>query len=157
MRCTSLGPTRRMTPLSLAPAKLVRKPKRTGSAYSTSQLAASWATCRPSSSCPASWSAADLVYQAEHVATMLVNNAGFNCLSARVIVTHAGWPRREAFLGALSHALTQIPTRRAYYPGAEERRARFVESHPEATSLGRAASRYRSLDLDRRRRSWARR
>jgi acyl-CoA reductase-like NAD-dependent aldehyde dehydrogenase len=89
---------------------------------------------------PGQWSAADLVYQAEHVATMLANNAGFNCLSARVIITHDRWPQREAFLGALSHALTQIPTRRAYYPGAEERRARFVDSHPEATSLGRATA-----------------
>ena len=85
---------------------------------------------------PGRWSADDLVYQAEHVATMLANNAGFNCVTARVIVTHAGWPQREAFLGALSQALARIPTRRAYYPGAAERRQAFVSDHPDATEIG---------------------
>jgi len=88
---------------------------------------------------PGRWSAADLVYQAEHVATMLVNNAGFNCLTARVIVTHAGWPQREAFIGALSQALVRVPTRPAYYPGAQDRRDLFFREHPDAIELGRAA------------------
>jgi acyl-CoA reductase-like NAD-dependent aldehyde dehydrogenase len=86
---------------------------------------------------PGRWSASDLLYQAEHVATMLVNNAGFNCLTARVIVTHAGWPQREAFIGALSQALTRIPTRLAYYPGAVDRHDAFVGAHPGASSFGR--------------------
>ena len=67
---------------------------------------------------PGKWSIPELLYQAEHVATMLVNNAGFNCISARVVITHAGWPQREAFLGALTQTLSGITTRRAYYPGA---------------------------------------
>jgi len=85
---------------------------------------------------PGRWSVSELRYQAEHVATMLVNNAGFNCLAARVVVTHADWPQRDAFLGALTQALSHITTRRAYYPGAAERRAAFVEAHPEAEDLG---------------------
>jgi acyl-CoA reductase-like NAD-dependent aldehyde dehydrogenase len=86
---------------------------------------------------PGRWSAAELLYQADHVATMLVNNAGFNCLAARVIVTHADWPQRDAFLGALTQTLAGIATRRAYYPGAGERRDAFVAAHPEAESYGR--------------------
>ncbi len=85
---------------------------------------------------PGKWSVAELRYQAEHVATMLVNNAGFNCLSARVIVTHAGWPQRDAFLGALTQTLAGITTRRAYYPGAASRCEAFVAAHPEAESYG---------------------
>ncbi len=85
---------------------------------------------------PGKWSISELTYQAEHVATMLVNNAGFNCLAARVIVTRSEWPQREAFLGALTQALAQITTRRAYYPGAAERRDAFVAAHPEAEQLG---------------------
>jgi hypothetical protein len=85
---------------------------------------------------PGKWSVAELRYQAEHVATMLVNNAGFNCLSARVIVTHAGWPQRDAFLGALTQTLAGIRTRRAYYPGAATRCEAFVSAHPEAESYG---------------------
>jgi Aldehyde dehydrogenase family len=85
---------------------------------------------------PGKWSIAELRYQAEHVATMLVNNAGFNCISARVVVTHASWPQRDAFLGALTQTLAEITTRRAYYPGAAERRDAFVAAHPEAEELG---------------------
>ena len=86
---------------------------------------------------PGKWSVADLRYQAEHVATMLVNNAGFNCISARLVVTHAAWPQRDAFLGALTQALAEITTRRAYYPGARARHDTFVAAHPEAEELGR--------------------
>jgi hypothetical protein len=85
---------------------------------------------------PGKWSIPELLYQAEHVATMLVNNAGFNCISARVVVTHASWPQRDAFLGALTQALSRITTRRAYYPGAAERRDAFVAAHPEAEEFG---------------------
>ena len=84
---------------------------------------------------PGKWSIAELRYQAEHVATMLVNNAGFNCISARVVVTHAAWPQRDAFLGALTQTLAGITTRRAYYPGARDRREAFVHAHPEAQGL----------------------
>ena len=85
---------------------------------------------------PGKWSIPELLYQAEHVATMLVNNAGFNCVSARVVITHAGWPQREAFLGALTQTLAGITTRRAYYPGAGERRDAFVAAHPQAEEYG---------------------
>ncbi|MGA2472053.1 MAG: aldehyde dehydrogenase family protein [Acidimicrobiales bacterium] len=85
---------------------------------------------------PGRWSIPELLYQAEHVATMLVNNAGFNCISARVVVTHVSWPQRDAFLGALTQALSRITTRRAYYPGAGERRDAFLALHPEAEEFG---------------------
>ncbi len=85
---------------------------------------------------PGRWSIGELRYQAEHVATMLVNNAGFNCISARVVVTHTAWPQRDAFLGALTQTLAGITTRRAYYPGAAERRDAFVAAHPEAEAYG---------------------
>ena len=86
---------------------------------------------------PGNWSKSDLHYQATHVATMLVNNAGFNCLTPRVLVTWAGWDQRDAFLHELAEVLSAIPQRRAYYPGAAERRSQFVAAHPEALELGR--------------------
>ena len=85
---------------------------------------------------PGKWSTAELLYQAEHVATMLVNNAGFNCVSARLVVTHAAWPQREAFLGALTQTLVGLAPRRAYYPGARDRRDAFVAAHPDAEEYG---------------------
>lgn len=85
---------------------------------------------------PGNWSKDDLRYQATHVATMMVNNAGFNCLTPRVLVTWAGWDQRDAFLHELTSVLSTIPQRRAYYPGAAERRTQFVEVHPAALELG---------------------
>ena len=85
---------------------------------------------------PGKWSTAELLYQAEHVATMLVQNAGFNCVSARLVVTHAAWPQREAFLGALTQTLVGLTPRRSYYPGARDRRNAFVAAHPDAEEYG---------------------
>jgi len=86
---------------------------------------------------PGRWSASDLRYQAAHVATMLANNAGFNCTAARVLITAAAWPQREAFLDALEHALASLPPRCAYYPGAAELHAAFLQRHPDARRLGK--------------------
>jgi len=85
---------------------------------------------------PGAWSAKDLTYQAASVASMLVNNAGFNCLTPRVLVTWKHWPQREAFLNELECVLSAIPTRAAYYPGAFDRHERFVGAHPDARQLG---------------------
>ena len=88
---------------------------------------------------PGEWSPKELQYQAENVASMITNNAGFNCNAIRVLVTHREWPQEAAFLDALRRVLDAIPTRRAFYPGATERWQRFVDAHPEAERLGRPA------------------
>ena len=85
---------------------------------------------------PGTWTRREIEYQAAHVATMLVNNAGFNCLTPRVIVTHSRWGQRAEFLDALEAVLARVPTRRAYYPGAVERRDRFLAAHPDAHQIG---------------------
>ena len=85
---------------------------------------------------PGTWTAKELAYQARHVATMLANNAGFNCLSPRVLVTHEDWAQRDAFLDALEGVFAQLPARRAYYPGAFERRQAFLDAHPDAREIG---------------------
>jgi acyl-CoA reductase-like NAD-dependent aldehyde dehydrogenase len=87
---------------------------------------------------PGNWSPSDLEYQAIHVATMLANNAGFNCLTPRVLVTWAGWDQRDAFLRLLVAELSKLTQRRAYYPGASDRRSSFLAAHPEAIELGTA-------------------
>jgi hypothetical protein len=70
---------------------------------------------------PGRWSQAELAYHAENIATMLTNNAGFNCTTSRVIVTAASWPQRGALLDRIRRRLGELPTRLAYYPGAAAR------------------------------------
>ena len=85
---------------------------------------------------PGAWTDKEITYQARHVATMLANNAGFNCLSPRVIVTHAGWAQRKQFMTALEEVFATLPPRPAYYPGAFERLAPFLAAHPDAHRIG---------------------
>ncbi len=87
---------------------------------------------------PGRWSARELDYHAEHIATMLSNNAGFNCTASRVIVTAAAWPQRDALLDRIRGVLASLPTRLAYYPGAEARFGAFRAAHPDAELFGRA-------------------
>jgi len=85
---------------------------------------------------PGPWSVADVAYQAENIVSSLANNAGFNCNATRMLVTHAGWEGRAPLLDEMRRLLTTLPTRRAYYPGAEERWSRFVESHERSEQFG---------------------
>ncbi len=85
---------------------------------------------------PGPWSAKDIAYQGDHIASMLTNNAGFNCNAARVIIQHAAWSQREQLLQAVRQVLSQVPPRSAYYPGAHARQRAFVQAHPEAEQIG---------------------
>ena len=85
---------------------------------------------------PGPWSAGDLAYQAEHIASMLTNNAGFNCNATRVVVQHREWEQRDQLLQHMRNILAQVPTRIAYYPGAHNRYQAFVSAHPEAEQFG---------------------
>ncbi|HLL77909.1 MAG TPA: aldehyde dehydrogenase family protein, partial [Ktedonobacteraceae bacterium] len=88
---------------------------------------------------PGQWSESDLAYHAEHIVTMLTNNAGFNCNATRVIILHAAWPQREQFMQKIRHLLASIPPRCAYYPGAKDRQRAFMAEHPDAEQFGSAS------------------
>jgi hypothetical protein len=75
---------------------------------------------------PGQYSATQLQAQAENVAASIVNNAGFNCLATRVLVTWKHWPQREDFLSRVQAILSRLPRRVAYYPGALDRFERFT-------------------------------
>jgi len=85
---------------------------------------------------PGDWSRRELDLQARNVATQVVNNASFNCNAAKVLVTAADWPQREEFLAAVRANLARLPSRLPYYPGSEERYARFEECAPGSERLG---------------------
>jgi hypothetical protein len=78
---------------------------------------------------PGRWTDAELDFQAQNVATMMTNNASFNCNAAKVLVTSAAWPQRDAFLKRLQAILAEIPTRLPYYPGAGQRFDRFLTQY----------------------------
>jgi acyl-CoA reductase-like NAD-dependent aldehyde dehydrogenase len=67
---------------------------------------------------------------------MLTNNAGFNCTTARLLITAAAWRQRHRLLGAIRSRLNEIGPRPAYYPGAADRFDQLVAAHPEAELYG---------------------
>jgi aldehyde dehydrogenase (NAD(P)+) len=88
---------------------------------------------------PGPWSAADLRFQAAHVATMKLHNAGANCIAAQVLVTPQAWELTPRFVAAVRDALRGAPPRPAYYPGAPERQHAVEHAHAGAESLPTAA------------------
>jgi aldehyde dehydrogenase (NAD(P)+) len=86
---------------------------------------------------PGPWSKADLAFQAAHVATMKMHNAGANCIAAQVVVTPEDWDFTSSFIERVEDALRNAPARPSYYPGELER-ARFVaQTHPGARAFTR--------------------
>ena len=81
---------------------------------------------------PGEYSKRQLNMQAANIAASLVNNAGFNCLTTRVIVTSIDWPQRTEFLRLVRWHLDQVPKRYAYYPGAVETFAKLTAQEPPA-------------------------
>lgn len=74
---------------------------------------------------PGDYSDAQLHFQAENIAASIANNASFNCIATKLIVTSTKWKQREQFLDMLQSVLESIPRRFAYYPGATERYEKF--------------------------------
>jgi acyl-CoA reductase-like NAD-dependent aldehyde dehydrogenase len=88
---------------------------------------------------PGPWTAKDVSFQAQNIASMLTNNGGFNCIALRAIITPSSWDQRDALLGAVRDVLRDVGSRYPYYPGARDRFDRFVAAHPEAERLGDAS------------------
>jgi aldehyde dehydrogenase (NAD(P)+) len=84
---------------------------------------------------PGKWSAADLRFQAEHVATQRLHNGGYNCIATQVVIVSSHWPQKDEFLARLREVLAAAPARPAYYPGSDSRVAQACESYPDAEKI----------------------
>lgn len=70
---------------------------------------------------PGNYSQRQLQAQAQHVAASIANNASFNCLATKMMITSSAWSQRDQFLELVEARLKELPPRYAYYPGARER------------------------------------
>lgn len=84
---------------------------------------------------PGEWSDADITFQAEHVATMRLQNAGHNCIAGQVVILSSDWPQAEQFRAALRRAYAAAPERPTWYPGSSSRMRQAAEDHPDALVL----------------------
>ncbi|MGJ0391074.1 aldehyde dehydrogenase family protein [Microbacterium sp. CGR1] len=85
---------------------------------------------------PGDWTAADLTYQAEHVATMRLQNSGHNCIAGQVVILSSDWAQADDFRAALRRAYANAPERPIWYPGSPSRMDLATEAYPDALVLG---------------------
>lgn len=88
---------------------------------------------------PGSWSRRQLDYQAEHLATQLLQNAGYNCNAAKVVILPEGWEQAGEFMDRVGALLASRPDRPAFYPGSKERYDRVLASGGKIQTFGRSA------------------
>ncbi|MFA9430854.1 aldehyde dehydrogenase family protein [Egicoccus sp. AB-alg2] len=87
---------------------------------------------------PGPWSDKDVAFHGDNIASMLVNNAGFNCVAARMVIQHRQWARRRKLVNAIRDSLRRAEPRVPYYPGAVDRWREFTGAHPTAEWYGEA-------------------
>ncbi len=97
---------------------------------------------------PGQWSRADILFQAEHVATQRLHNSGYNCVASQVVVLSSEWKQRDEFIAALRAALDRAPGRTPYYPGSDQRVSDATAYYPAAERLGDGGGRVLITDLN---------
>ena len=85
---------------------------------------------------PGPWSAEDLKFQAEQIATHKLHNSGFNCVACQVLIMPKGWDK-AAILMANLNAVVQNSNRGAYYPGTANRLDAFKSKAKTYKSVAR--------------------
>jgi acyl-CoA reductase-like NAD-dependent aldehyde dehydrogenase len=81
---------------------------------------------------PGDYSEKQLRFQAENIAASITNNASFNCIATKMLITWKRWPARKQFLDLIESILSRVFPRYAYYPGARDRFRQFAGKQPIA-------------------------
>ncbi|MDB5071851.1 MAG: Aldehyde dehydrogenase [Candidatus Eremiobacteraeota bacterium] len=110
--------------------------KRAGQPVVTKRVTSELGNVTPVIVVPGPWNEADLAFQAAHVATQKLHNAGANCIAAQVLVTAESWDLAPAFLKKVRHAIGHAPPRPSYYPGSGARVKAVESTHPSAQPVG---------------------
>ncbi len=82
---------------------------------------------------PGPWSDRDVQFQAEHIASQKMHNAGFNCIAAQVLILPREWRRSRELQEAVTAVFASMGARCEYYPGAADRRASLMGAASSST------------------------
>lgn len=86
---------------------------------------------------PGNWSARDLAYQAENIATQKLHNSGFNCIACQMLILPRDWAQKADLMNNLARVIAHAPPRGAYYPGAATRIADFAAHSGQSSEMPR--------------------
>ena len=82
------------------------------------------------------WKHHDLQFQAEHIVTSKLNNAGHNCIATQVLVLPESWPQADELLDRVRDVIDALPPRPQYYPRSGDRVGAAVAGHDTVEHLG---------------------
>ncbi len=122
--------------------------RRADTPINTKPISAELGGVSPTIVVPGSWSRADLAFHADHVVTQKMNNGGFNCVAAQVLILPEAWDLTDAFLEEIRSMLRDLPERDAYYPGAEDRCAAVIAGSGTVEVFGDRSKRILVTGLD---------
>jgi acyl-CoA reductase-like NAD-dependent aldehyde dehydrogenase len=97
---------------------------------------------------PGAWTTRDIRFQAEHIVSQKMHNAGFNCVGAQILVVPEDWEQTDELVDAVREVLSETPGRRSYYPGSAERCERMTVASEGSETFGGAYPRYLISDVD---------
>ncbi len=69
---------------------------------------------------PGNWSRSEIRHQAKKIVTAKLNNSGFNCIAAQVIVLPKGWKYTQKLKNDILYYLKKMGDTTSYYPGATD-------------------------------------
>ncbi len=77
---------------------------------------------------PGNWSRSEIKHQAKKIVTAKLNNSGFNCIAAQVIVLPKHWKHTDKLKSDIKFYLKKIGDTTSYYPGSVENLNELNES-----------------------------
>ncbi len=114
--------------------------KKAGTPQNTRPITSELGGVGPTIVVPGPWSAADIAFQAEHIATQKLHNSGFNCIACQVLILPATWSLKSALLAAVQKVIANSSPRPLYYPGAAARIGQFQAASGTALAAIPAAA-----------------
>jgi len=97
---------------------------------------------------PGDWSEADIRFQAEHVATSKLNNAGHNCIATQVLVVSEDWPLADKLIAEVRTVMREVEPRSTYYPRSDDKTDKTCDGMSGTEFLSSDKSRVLIPDVD---------
>ncbi len=85
---------------------------------------------------PGPYTAKEIAFQAEAIASAMTMNASFFCNAAKMLITPKGWDGSHQFLQAIQEVCAKVEPRQAYYPGASDRWHELTEHRKNIKHIG---------------------
>ena len=78
---------------------------------------------------PGNWSRSEIRHQAKKIVTAKLNNSGFNCIAAQVIVLPKDWRHTQKLKNDIKHYLKKVGDTTSYYPGSSENLNELIDTN----------------------------